>query len=63
MIFTIPFKTPDAISDTVTELENEGFSEDEAAAAEAVAKKFIKNGECVTLEFDTETGEAKVLLA
>lgn len=59
--FIISFKTPDAISDTVTELENDGFSEDEAAEAEALAKKFIEYGECAHIEFDTETGEAKVL--
>lgn len=59
--FIISFKTPDALSDAVTDLENDGFSEDEAAHAKNVAGRFIQYGEYAHIEFDTETGKAKVL--
>ncbi len=56
MKFTISFKTPDALSDAVEDVD-----EADRAAVEAVAGKFIEYGEYVNIEFDTKTGEAKVL--
>jgi len=53
----IGFKTPDAAYYALQDIQDE----DERAEAEAVIDKFLKYGECVTLEFDIESGKAKVL--
>lgn len=51
MKFTLSFKTPD-VTDQLDENQRE--------EAEAVLEKFMKFGEYVTAEFDTETQTAKV---
>lgn len=62
MKFIISFKTPDAVSYTITELEEDGsFSEDEIAKAKDLTYEFIEYDENVSIEFDTEAGTATVL--
>ncbi len=57
MQFRLTFKTPD-----VTERAfSDDMTEDEREQVEAVLNKFIKWGECVTIEFDTETKTAEVV--
>ncbi len=58
MKFTATFKTPNAI-----EFATEFMSFAQLDEAKATAEKFVRNGEYVTIEFDTETQTAKVLPA
>jgi hypothetical protein len=51
----VHIKTPDVIDYTLSEL-----GEDEDRAREVIGK-FVKYGECMTIEFDLDTGTAKVL--
>lgn len=52
----VRFKTPDALYYAL-----EGQEEEDKAAIKKVAEKYISYGECISIEFDTETGEARVL--
>ena len=52
----ISFKTPDAVF-----YAEEDMSEDDKAKFEAIAKKFIEYGECLTVEIDTDTGTCVVV--
>jgi len=52
------FKTPDVVDDT---LERLPLTPDEQENAREFLRKFIKYGEYITIEFDTETAEAKVI--
>lgn len=58
MKFTVTFKTPDAIADSLERLQDTEFQ-----AAFDCAKKFVKYDELITVEFDTEKGTATVLPA
>ena len=53
----VGFKTPDAAYYALQDIQDEEKREE----AEAIIDKYVKYGECLTVEFDTETGEAKVL--
>jgi hypothetical protein len=55
MKFILSFKTPDVL-DAALEEHN-----DDCDAIEQTAEKFIKYGECISIEFDTEEGTATVL--
>lgn len=59
MKIQVGFKTPDALDCALETVEHE--SDEEFSKAEAVLRKYIRYAECITVEFDTETGEAKVL--
>lgn len=76
MKFTVTFKTPDAVSTGIeaamTKAEvpfykvNDDSPEQEKRAqiiadAESVMKQFVTYSEYITVEFDTETMEAKVI--
>lgn len=72
MKFTITFKTPDAVDEAVQEYlsvhePDEGWTETEECEVEeelrGTFEEFIKFGEYVTIEFDTETRSATVLKA
>jgi len=56
MIFRISMKTPDAADRALEDMD-----EDEKYEASKLLEKFLKYGEYVTLEFDTETQTCKVL--
>ncbi len=71
MKFRITFKTPDAVSDAI---ESHGFGYDKSDSEEQadakydfadkmkkVAEKFVSYGECVTVEFDTDTQTCEVV--
>lgn len=51
MKFSLTFKTPDVLDQLCEDIED-GIV---LASCIHTAKKFIQYGECVTLEFDTET--------
>lgn len=57
MKFTLSFKTPDALD----QIEDDFEDELEKNAAIELAKKYVEYGECIRVEFDTETQSAKVL--
>lgn len=62
------FKTPDILDDTLNTTYGEDDGDDEQrcedrAAAKAVCEQFIRDGEFVTVEIDTETQQATVLPA
>jgi hypothetical protein len=71
MKFRITFKTPDAVSDAIDDhgfAPNRNDSEEQADAKyefaskmKKVADKFVSYGECVTLEFDTDTQTCEVV--
>jgi hypothetical protein len=76
MKFTVTFKTPDAVSTGIeaamTEAEvpfykvyDDSPQQEKRAQviadAEAVMKQYVAYSECITVEFDTETMEAKVI--
>lgn len=56
MKFSITFKTPDAIDYAVDEHGQEHEEE-----IKETARKFVRWGELITVEFDTETQSATVL--
>ena len=71
MKFRVTFKTPDAVSDAI---ERYGFAPDKSDSEEqieskyhftskmkVVTEKFVSYGECVTLEFDTDTQTCEVV--
>lgn len=57
MKFIVCFKCPDALYEATRLIYDEGDRED----AEEMARKFVKYGEEVRIEFDTEAGTALVL--
>lgn len=59
----ITFKTPDAVSTALSEEFGDLEEENEKAyqEAEEALGKFVKYGELVTIEFDTDEGTAEVL--
>ena len=66
MKFRVTFKTPSAIADVVkressTHSESEVEGLNYAAEMYAATAKFVSYGECITIEFDTETGTAVVV--
>lgn len=67
MKFRVTFKTPDAVDYAMQNaLRYDNSLDDEAAvelihAMEDVAEKFVQWGECITIEFDTETQTATVV--
>lgn len=76
MRFNITFKTPDAISHVVRELAEKynvpkpnpatlqgdiSDTQDLADSVHAFTSNWIKHGEYVTIEFDTDAGTATVL--
>lgn len=52
----ISFKTPDAMF-----YAEEDMSEEDKVKFEAIAKKFIEYGECLTVEIDTDAGTCVVV--
>lgn len=67
MKIQIHFKTPDAlyyaIEGETQYVEDEEEKEEIKSEILSVCEKFIKYGECVTIEIDTKTGTAEVLKA
>jgi hypothetical protein len=73
MKIRIGFKTPDAVEEAVRDAVESEMSKDDIGPdvdpadlkyeATAACDKFVKWGECVTIEIDTETGKAEVLEA
>jgi len=75
MKIRLGFKTPDVVEYAVREAveqemakvkdghEDDVDADDLKYEAEQACKKFVKYGECITVEVDTDTGEAKVLPA
>tara|TARA_R110000824_G_scaffold12226_5_gene53513 strand:- start:6539 stop:6757 length:219 start_codon:yes stop_codon:yes gene_type:complete len=70
MKFSVTFKTPDTIDRSTQELREElsAYSEKsvdeifkDIAEATALTEKFVKYGEVINIEFDTDTGTATVL--
>jgi len=63
MKFVVTFKTPNALDDIIDyeEFENEEEREEQREALQVIADKFLKYGELISIEFDTEVGTAKVL--
>lgn len=57
MKFCLTFKTPDVLE----QLDYETFTLEESYKIQEFAKKFIKYGEYITVEFDTEKQTAKVI--
>lgn len=55
MKFALHFKTPDVL-DQIDHTQDE----DKAEEAFNFARKFVRYGECITVEFDTETETAIV---
>jgi hypothetical protein len=55
------FKTPDAVSTALEDLR--GISETDRDRAIKKISRFVRYGEIVTIEFDTDAGTAKVLPA
>lgn len=55
MKYTITFKTPDAVH-----YATEDMNEDDKAEAQRVASIFVKYGEVVSIEIDTEAETARV---
>lgn len=64
MKFTLSFKTPDVLENAITEacadLEEEAALDLEGEMQDTV-RSYVKYGECISVEFDTETSIAKVL--
>ena len=57
MIIRATFKTPDVLDYS---LADAGLDEDETAEAKEKLSKWIKYGECITVEFDTDKMTAEV---
>lgn len=58
MKFQIDFKTPDAVDESLAEHTG---SDDEKAKAKQILSKYVKWGECVSIEVDTSTGKVEVM--
>ena len=52
----LTFKTPDVVDHAL-----EDVPEDDHDDVKRVCRKFVEYGECLTVEIDTETGEARVV--
>ena len=52
----VSFKTPDA-----TYYATEGMTQEEKDKFQSVFDKYIEYDECIDVEFDTVTGEARVI--
>lgn len=63
MKFTITFKTPDALDSVLNEQDYCDAEEQEEKSEKilSIASKFIKYGEYVNIEFDTDAGTATVV--
>jgi hypothetical protein len=68
MKFQVMFKTPNAVEYGLRRsgapddgMGNLDRDDEEVQACFALAKKFVKHGELVTIEFDTETQTATVV--
>lgn len=70
MKFIVTFKTPDAVRTTIENVlppAIQGDNEEEELYIYKVEKlveftaKWVKYGECITIEFDTEAGTATVV--
>jgi hypothetical protein len=55
------FKTPDAVSTALEDLQ--GIRETDRDGAIKTISRFVRYGEIVTIEFDTDAGTATVLPA
>jgi hypothetical protein len=62
MKIRVNFKTPDVLYDIESELDN-AATEAERVAMENTIYQFVKYGECVRVEFDSDKGTATVLKA
>ena len=65
MKLVLTFKCPDAVSEAIAEAVSSGEidNDQDKENAEAVCDKFIKHGEYVNIEIDTEKETARVLHA
>ena len=73
MIFTATFKTPDVLENTISDIvkhdtyhirdldEREATKEVITSQLTKFAQKWVRYGEYITVEFDTEKGTCKVL--
>ena len=68
MKFSVYFKTPDTqqealedLRDDLTHLDNREAIDEQAYRANALMSKFIRHGEYVRIQFDTNTGTAIVM--
>jgi hypothetical protein len=60
--FQVSFKTPDAVGDTLDEIqENLKFDDYEKEDLEEFTRKWIEYGEYVTVEFDSVKGTCRVV--
>lgn len=59
MKFKITFKDPDGVFESLKDIGITQGEEPPEVAFEL--SKFLTWGECITVEFDTETGEARVV--
>ena len=62
MKITISFKTPDAVDNAIDEeYPDTEENEDSRRELREFFQRYVKWGECVSIEFDTEAGTARVL--
>ena len=61
MQFRVSFKTPDAITDALSHLQESTDDENYEQALE-FARKFVKYDEYLTVEFDTDAGTCTVVI-
>lgn len=66
---TVTFKTPDTVDAAIgqyienAEVSDEDMEYEMKEKAEEVINKYVRWGECITIEFDLITGKATVLNA
>ena len=58
MKFSITFKTPDAVEEAIYD---HTYDDNKQEEMRALTDKFVRYGELITVEFDTETGTATVV--
>ena len=57
MIFTVSFKTPDAVHYALEDIDDQG----DIDKAQKLLGKFVEYGECVDISFNTDDGTATVI--
>lgn len=67
MKFIVTMKTPDALNDAILDalerIDNEEVREETREGMEHLASRYIKYGEYMRVEFDTQAGTATLLEA
>lgn len=61
MKFRLTFKTPDVAYEVFREMRINNETYENQANAEDLVRRYVKYGELITIEFDTETRTAKVV--